>query len=156
MVGNAAGTRRRTAWNTAPGVLPADEALIADWHEAHPVAPWRGQDGRGGFVGWANRLDERVARSGHLMSPRSEVIPIKPGELLRESVRVLKDWRVLLAVIIGLALAVAISPALGVPIVGVVVFSRGAGRIRSRKREAMRAELATLGSGSSPSDALEP
>jgi hypothetical protein len=82
---------KRTVWNTAPGELPEDEALLAEWHLIHPVKPWRGQDGRGGFVGWANRLDERVADRGHLMSPRAQVIPVRQTEIYLEAFRLLKD-----------------------------------------------------------------
>jgi hypothetical protein len=135
------------AWNTAPGVLRQDEALLAEWHKTHPVKPWRGQDGRGGFIGWANRLDEGVARRGHLMPPRSTVIPVGQGEIYREVLRQLKDWRVLLALVIGVAAAVAIDAAIGLPVVFVVLVSRAGVRVRSRRRRAMRAELAALGDG---------
>lgn len=118
---------------------PEDEALLAEWHEIHPVMPWKGQDGKGGFVGWANRLDERVARRGYLMPPRSAVIPIARREVHREVFAMLRDWRALLLLAVGVV-AFIISPLLGSVVIAILC-SMGAKRVRARRRGEMRAEL---------------
>jgi hypothetical protein len=148
MVGNASRERRRSVWKTTPGARQEDAALLAAWYEAHPAGLWRGQDGRGGFIGWANRLDERVASRGILMSPRAEVIPIGQREVYRESFRLVATWRFLLVLAVTIAAAVLISPSIAAPVIGVYLGSHAAARIRSRRREAMRAELTALGKSS--------
>lgn len=132
--------RRRSVWNTAPGTEPEDEALLAEWRRLHPTQPWKGQDGKGGFVGWANRLDERVAHRGFLMSPRSEAIPLTPDEVWLEAFQLLKNWRVLTAVIAGVIVALILAPVLIVAVIA-PLFANAAARVRKRKRAAMRAKL---------------
>jgi hypothetical protein len=131
--------RPRSFWNTAPGAEPEDEALLEEWHKTHPVNPWKGQDGTGGFVGWANRLDERAAQRGYLMSPRSEVIPVARREVYREVLVMLGDWRFLALLAVGIV-GVVISPLLGSVLVAVLC-TAAAKRVRARTRGRMRAEL---------------
>jgi hypothetical protein len=77
------GRERLDAW-----ALSHDEIqVIAAWREQHPAAPWRGQDGRGGLVGWANRLDERFNVMGGMTAPRERSIRYSFRAVFREIVR---------------------------------------------------------------------
>lgn len=138
-VGYPAKRRPRSVWNTAAGVEPGDEALLEEWHKFHPVKPWKGHDGKGGFIGWANRLDERAAQRGYLMSPRSEVIPVSQRDIYHEVRVMLRDWRYLALLPAAIA-GLFISPFLGGGLLALLM-TAAAKRVRVRTRGEIRVEL---------------
>jgi Flp pilus assembly protein TadB len=96
---------------------------------------------RAGFVGWANRLDERVGAVRKLDTH----VPMRAGDLWREMVR----WPVLpgsIAALVAFVVLLATLPT-GSSVLGLVatqpVMLWARSRVRRRRIDEMRAELAS-------------
>jgi hypothetical protein len=101
-------------------------------------------------VGWANRLDERVAKRGILLSPRSEVIPIAQGDVYREMGALFRNWRALVVVLASVVAAIIVGPA-GFGVLGAGLGAYAASRVRARRRHEIETELAGTGHNEPPS-----
>jgi hypothetical protein len=125
-----------------------DDALRA-WQQRQPLPPLRGEDGGGGFIGWANRLDLRVnARFGGQLITRERQIPIRGREVWRETFRRPLLYWTLLWLAFTIAVLLTDVPFGGVP--GVMLFMLTVFKAQSNARHHRAAELRHEGEESLP------
>lgn len=133
--------------HAVPPATADEEMTIRAWRSTRNFPPVRGENGGGGFIGWANRLDSRVGARTGMITPRETHVPMRSRELYRELVRP----PLLLGTIAWLALVLAVIgllPAVGAPI-SLAALSplllRARQTVRQRRISEMRSELAAIG-----------